>query len=411
MICGSSYTYSLAVVSVLHFGVCYGAVPNADGAPTRLKVIAEGALSNRETFLFLTSRFRLLHGTTDTEEQAIASGPAAIVVDAEGIWVVRQNQVRYELLVDESYIQRARRAALLAQRKDPLRSRQNGPILIQTNIKFASEKLLWADGRGIAFSPTIQGGGFSPPDKVNPQITITPFDMIGSMGKDEKMHPSRLIRDSFTNSEVVCRVDGIEEVDGRKLVVVSHAYVNSKDQPHRRFWLDPARGFLPVQMTSTYDDPEQRFVKTVVTEVRECTGGRWFPMRTVKMCFPTPAQIEQKIEVFELRVTELDVDKPPTDEMLAIDLPKGSHLHNGIEANSQITFQADQRVSVTDFDELSERMGIQNQKRLQEAQQMEPIALSEPSVSSTRWLVVVAGVVVLLLVTILILFYRRAARH
>jgi hypothetical protein len=372
---------------------------------TRLRVIAESSLFNREAFLFVTSRFRLVHGTADTEGHAIASGPEDDITVVDGIWVVNDGNVRHEIIVDAEYMKEKMREAFQSQAK----SEASGTIEIQTDIKFLPLKQIWGKGQGIRFSPTLHGGGFRPPDSNGPQTMITPFDMIGSMGKDERMHPARLIHESFEEDDVSCRV-GTEEVDGRDLVVVSHVYPDAVERPRHTFWFDAERGFLPVRMIREFDDPKERLVKTVVTEVRECSNGRWFPIRTVKVCFPAPDQAEKSIEVFDLRVTELDVDTPPSDDMLAIEIPKGAQLHNGVEPNSQIAIQADRRIGVSDFDELSERMGIRREERFQETEQMQPVELSETPMSPQRWYLIGGGVAILL-AAMLVLWFRWAREH
>jgi hypothetical protein len=372
----------------------------AEGDATRLRVIAESSLFNREAFPFVTSRFRMVHGTADTEGQAIASGPEDDILVVDGIWIVNDGEVRHEIHVDAEYIKEKMREAAQSQADSEAST-------LRVDIKFWPLKQIWGKGQGIRFSPTLHGGGFRPPDSNGPQITITPFDMIGSMGRDESLHPARLIHESFDEEDVLCQVDGIEDIEGRKLVVVSHTYRDSPERARCTFWFDAERGFLPVRMIREYDDPKKRLVKTVVTEVRECSNGRWFPIRTVKMGFPAPGQAEKSIEVFDLRVTELDVDTPPSGDMLAIEIPKGALLHNGVEPNSQITIQADRRIGVKDFDELGECMGIRREERFQEVEQMQPVELSDAPMSARRWYLIGGGVAILL-AGMLVLWFRWA---
>ncbi|MCP4542863.1 MAG: hypothetical protein GY832_37560, partial [Chloroflexi bacterium] len=209
------------LLAILDGGTASMGAAGADA--TRLRVIAESSLFNREAFPFVTSRFRLVHGTADTEGHAIASGPEDDISVVDGIWVVNDGKVRHEIIVDAEYIKEKMREASQSQANSEA-SR------LQIDIKFLPLKQIWGKGQGIRFSPTLHGGGFRPPDSNGPQTMITPFDMIGSMGKDERMHPARLIHESFEEDDVSCRV-GTEEVDGRDLVVVSHVYPDAVERP------------------------------------------------------------------------------------------------------------------------------------------------------------------------------------
>ena len=67
----------LSIPILLVGGLAYGK-NNAD--TTRLKVIAEGSLSNRQAFGFVTCHFTLAHGKADTEDEAVVfvlDGPPA----------------------------------------------------------------------------------------------------------------------------------------------------------------------------------------------------------------------------------------------------------------------------------------------------------------------------------------------
>ncbi|MCP4538339.1 MAG: hypothetical protein GY832_14475, partial [Chloroflexi bacterium] len=223
----------------------------------------------------------------------------------------------------------------------------------------------------MSYSPGLGGGGLFPPDKSGPRITMTPFDLAGMMGPDEERHPGYLIEESQNANGDTCRFVGSENIRGRDLLVVSYDETLGTENVHTKYWFDPERGFLPVQMTHEPDNPERVRRKAMVTDVGECSGGRWFPMRTVRMNFPGPAQTGKEIEVYQLTVQELDVDTPPSDEMLALEIPKGARLHNSVSPQSQRTLQEDQRISVADLGGVKEDMRSKAEERRQERDQME----------------------------------------
>lgn len=384
--------------------VTWNLVCLAGDETTRLRVIAENSLANRKAFPFIDCRFLVVYGKCDNDKDPLASGDLRDRQEGNGVWIVRKDQVRHEINLDPTiereYLADAyARAAAKADTSD-------GTIHVSVGRRLVSRKILWDGARGMSYSAAINGGGLFPPDTAGPGIGMTPFDLGGTMGPDERIHPGYLIEKSQESSEITCRFVGRERVRGRDLLVVSYDDTSRTDKEHSKYWFDAERGFLPVQRTKQCDDPKHIRTKVVVTDVRECSGGRWFPMRWVKILSPGPAQSDRELEVFDLTVKELDVDTPPSDEMLALDIPKGVRLHNSVSPQSQSTLEQQQRISVADLGGVKEEMSTRaKERRIQHEQETRPLVESESG--GNRLVMVVCGLLLLIAVVAAVFWNRR----
>ena len=360
----------------------------------RLKIIAESTLANRMAFPFIDCRFVLTHRTSDNEKDILASNPQQVKLQAEGTWIVRKDQVRHELIIDPAIEKELQRKAIESQIK--IMNEKNKTIHVNLDMKFTSRKILWDGTGGMSYSPMLSAGGLMPPGSRGPGITLTPFDLIGMMGRDESRNPGVLIEGSKTKSNTNCRFEGVETLDGRDLLVVSCDETFDRENVHSKYWFDPQRGFLPVQMTKQSDNPKENRTKVMVTGFRECSGGRWFPMRLVKILTPGPAQTDKEIDVFELTVKQLDVDAPPSDDILALDIPKGARLHNSVDPQSQSTLQQPQRFSIADLGGVKEDMSKKVSERRTQHEQMERSL--EKTESNVNWIAIVVYTALIVIV-------------
>ena len=369
----------------------------------RLQVIAESSLANRKAFPFVNCRFAVVYAKCDEDKDALEGGNLRERQKADGVWIVRKDQVRHEIVVDpdaereylaEAYARAAAKADADVE-----------TIQVSVGRRLVSRKILWDGARGMSYSPVMGGGGMFSPDAAGPGITMTPFDLAGMMGPDERLRPGYLIEQIQESSEIKWRFVGSEKVRGRDLLVVSCDDTSGTDKEHSKYWFDPERNFLTVQRTHHYDDPSHVRTKVVVTDVRECSGGRWFPMRTVKILTPGPAQSERELEVFDLTVKELDVDTPPSDEMLALDIPEGARLHNSVDPLSQSTLEQQQRISVADLGGVKEDMSTRaKERRIRHEQETRPLVESE---SGGNRLLMAAGASLLVIAVVAVVVWNR----
>lgn len=279
----------------------------------RLKTIAEGCLHNREAFPFFACRFVIIQGTASSVAEAVEKGPTEGTVEAEGLWMVAGDKERYEI---------NRKVQPEEVKVEKVGEGQEGISLI-----FPPAKRVGQGSVVLSVDGMLHGGGLYSPDSPPPPVTMTPWDMIGEMGSEGKLNPGWLVTHRLDSENIRFRFGEIREIDGRRLVPIVVEIVG--DEAEFTFFVDPSRGFLPIQLWIN-DVGQPPFRKGFVTHVRECSGGRWFPERVVGTEFGGGDET-QRCLARELKVTELNVDSPPGDEDFAIWLAAGMTVHDCID--------------------------------------------------------------------------------
>jgi hypothetical protein len=208
--------------------------------------------------------------------------------------------------------------------------------------------------RHFRHAPGIRGANISEKGATGPDLWWTPFG-LGVMGRDEQDNPGRLLREALAGRYYGV-YEGVETFDGEKLSKVTIG--KSKDVLAVTFWIDPGRGFLPIRTIDRATRPGSLLFLSVIREVKQCSGGRWFPMRAIVVDDPTSTGRPLRARAF--RVLELDVDHPPADDLLAVDLPGGTQVaESGGDPASFLVFQQPERVRVDGLATLLERCRAQ----------------------------------------------------
>jgi len=92
------------------------------------------------------------------------------------------------------------------------------------------------------------------------------------------------------------------------------------------YYFDVSKGYLPLKAVRHVEPPwagEKFDLILHVLQAKECSNQRWFPM-TLLQIDVTPGK--PLVDISELRVTELDVDRKPTDEDFAITIDAGTMI-------------------------------------------------------------------------------------
>lgn len=97
-----------------------------------------------------------------------------------------------------------------------------------------------------------------------------------------------------------------------------------------QYTLDMAQGALPVRIDGLFDKGNDGVLTVVVSKVRVCSKGRFFPERITMVLKQSPT-FSHAI-VHEYVVTELDVDNCPPADALKLDLPAGTSVVNGTDS-------------------------------------------------------------------------------
>ncbi|SRR5579875_2151378 len=288
-----------------------------------LLIASEGYRANRESFRTISCRFRVTDAQSDSVEEAL-TGKIRIASSHEYLWHVNENNVRYEDLCDESLYKQNLLKGI--ERKD---SEIGAPCLPSARLTDGSIHLI--------YSPVSNTGNIRGPSNPGRGIDITPFNIGGCFGDDEKYNPSVMINNVF-KGELICLDHHDKLINGEEMISVSVG--KSPTQPHYDFVFDVAHGFLLKQITIY----SEAMMHGYVTEVKKCSHGRWFPMHSILI-------VGKKAPFFvkEVKVVDLDVDNPPKEEVFALEMPKGSRLVNPSDMRSVIEFGATKRVTLKDL--------------------------------------------------------------
>lgn len=170
----------------------------------------------------------------------------------------------------------------------------------------------------------------------------------------------------------------------------------------REFALDPARGHLPRCIIWS-DEKGTELSRCEVTDIKECSNGRFFPMRIITY--------STKNRGFwlasEYKVTILDVDSRPSRESLMLDLPAGT-------AVSDLDREEVGKVNPTIFLKQNERIHPDEIPKLRDLiarKQEQPLAdtaLHPPGTSWWKWALGGVGVALVLVAAVWRVRSRRA---
>lgn len=120
-----------------------------------------------------------------------------------------------------------------------------------------------------------------------------------------------------------CRMGGDRVVAEFRPLAEATATGNTTPVTRQVFELDPARGYLPTDYRKEFTAGGQMFVTVGrLSDLRTCSGGRWFPGRL--QTANSPAKAAQSITGHDFIVTDLDANGRPTDVDLSVTLPAGT---------------------------------------------------------------------------------------
>jgi hypothetical protein len=241
----------------------------------------------------------------------------------------------------------------------------------------------------LKYDLVLRGGAVLRAGQEQPEMTpwdIVPYRFVSN----GRAHPAGIIEDSRRGGSPV-EFDGEVELNGTMLLSLTVKYGS---ESRCQLLIDPAQGFLPLQTTAWTAGFEGPFRIARITAVRKCSGGRWFPERSVIV---TP-DAAAGVSVMELIVTELDVDTPPPDEAFKLTVPAGIRLHDGVQIAQPLLVPAPMSVGPGDLSDLLS---------LVRAQHEVPVVGSDRS--PTRVLLIAGCGALLLLISVWIVLRRTGA--
>jgi len=322
--------YISFITSVFYPSAAFAQEQELATAEMRIRALAEATASNRVSFEYCTCHFVLRLGTAESLDSAVDGQLENVDAETTGVWVVDRDRLRYELIRPQHVVQ---------QEKE------------QNRLRIVPLRVVKDSKRGVYFNEMIHGGTVYHPGHTGRPLEVTPFTMAGAMGAAAGLDLVRSVRRSLKDDRIWARYEGKRTIDGVPLEMVRFGVTDDDDQSDLVYLLDPARGFLPVQLWIQRPDGTVHS-KAVVTDVRQCTGDRWFPMRCVYFRARTEDAMQGAGSVTVFQVTDLNVANRPSDDAFVVTIPKGAALHDGEKLGSQITLDAALKVGLDDAERL-----------------------------------------------------------
>lgn len=325
------------------------------------RVAAEGYLSNRESFPFLTCNFTLTSGSATSEEEAIR-GELTNKTIAEVRWIVDNHLLLYQMKVDPRILQEAKSAAVASGSST-------------FSVPMDSEAILNGGGWSLGYSPGLESANISAKNAPQRPILISPFGME-FMGPGDALNPGVMLQACLSGSWR-CHEIKSERYADRDVMLV--AMGPDASTVKMRYWLDVERGHSPLR-ASRYGADGNETTRVVWTEITKCSNDRWFPVRAVAISYPNATR--KAYAVKHVQVVSFDVDKRPARSAFQLDLPRGTTICDPDKPLAFVKVTEQRAVTVDELPSLYEKC--------LEAEQRHRNGRAEPDrtrlTQSKRWL-------------------------
>jgi hypothetical protein len=378
-----------------------------------LGYMAEGAAANREAFTQFRCKFRVTRAKAATYQDAL-EGKITEPIRLHGLWLVDGAKYRYQLDCEPEVMQAdlARFEKFSKERVGKKRDAPPGQYMQGPRIDCDQRLVLkygeyaLSHGRAAHGVANVYAEGMRKPD-----LRVTPFAM-NVMGPDEFFSPATLLRTSLEGKgPYTARYDGTEKVRGVETMVATVTYVEGG---YWKLYLDPRRGFLPVRFLETGRRDNKVYQQAETLEMRGCSGGRWYPVRSV-VVFDPAGPPPLRVEVYD--TLEFDADQAPADAEFHVDIPAKTEVNTtGLERKGPWWYMTTsaERVHGKDLPQVFQRIVDSGEKQLAERGRTEgrqPIP-STPSRGRLTFLVACAIAILAIGVGLVVLRarWKRAQR-
>ena len=362
-------------------------------AEAMVEALQQGYLANREAFNTFSCTFVVKQGGANTIEDALAGNLFNVVV-SNGLWVVDGLNQRYEIICADP------KQEIPQPAND---GSHEGQGVVFAGVDCISSKILTDGALGLRYSPLSSSGNISANFGPEPPILHTPLSM-GVMGNNETWGgPGLRQRRGF---EIVRRYGGRRMVGDVPCEVL---VISGIGRVVREWSLDPRRGFLPIEgrryfvsEDAHYPDEKELRNWTIVTAVRECPNGAYFPERSVTVHFPE-APGAKRAEIIELG--ELDLRRPSASA-LAIEIAPGSVISEPPTMLANVRVEAAEHIHVTDLQRWVDRC-----REARDVKLAERLPQEAPPRRPGRLLLAAGSLTIILACLVWDAFRRRQRRH
>jgi hypothetical protein len=289
--------------------------PKAD-KEAQVRAAIEGYLENRNSFAFLRCRYTYTVASAPTLRDALNGTNYVDAAVSRRLLLVDGPRVLHVEDVDPEVVNKALKASV---------RKQGGRAI--ASVPFDTSGYLSDGPNKLDYSPRLRCANIVTPEAPHLGTAAT----ILALG-----NPTPQFRDGPDYELELCKTgkvifwpEGLREIEGRPAVCV--LFGNAKKQRTGHYAFDIERGFLPLRIV-TYEVAKNReYGAQYLTHARECSRGRWFPMRSVNVTYP-PGR--GRFLVRETKVVELDVDKRPRKADFTLRMEAGTAVLNPLDRKS-----------------------------------------------------------------------------
>ena len=361
----------------------FGQTPASESQADRLRTLAYGFLANRQALSDFVWEFEKAKCVAESIEDARALRFQERYV-MEGIWVVRGESVRYELLCPAIEMEQPKPGAVI----------QPGRWV---TVECASRRYLFdghirlSDAPGLLSANLFIGKG-------PPRLVATPFSS-GSMGANEERGPGVGILKGLSGEWFV-RYLGREERNGRLLEVVDVGRdPASPDQLMERWFMDPAQGYLPLEGWY-FGGEETPRAKSFITGIRQTDHGVYYPHVSMAVLHLYWAPSYQ-VDVY--RTNSLSIGTP-ADADFRLELAARTNVIDMRDMRRSVSSPEPRSIGLQDLETLVDECSIR------QPQSPQPPEQAKPSRGARVVLMVGTALLAALIVTLAATTSRRRRR-
>lgn len=390
------------IMSVLGGFVLHG-IAAADDAELIRAAAAENR-QNRSAFKFLKCQYTITQGTAPSVQGAI-DGKIKPKTIKEMTWVVDGSRTRISTVADDAAVRKALSASTTEN--------HSSSTMQEIAIPPSSQNFLELGELQMSHSPALmQCANLHGKNDHFQAMVIYPFALQTGIqvGAKEQFSPA-IILDGWLRHqdypiEKTRSDDGESRLVLRTNTKVLRRQADSKTihEAIQTYEFSPDQGYLLKRYTIEEEGQPAR-TRYVLTDIEECSGGRWFPKRAVILGNPQPDT--ELVHVTEIKVHELDVDTPPQDADFAILLTKGTQINNVKDPRTAFDLEEETTITPNNLPELINRADSVLAARIQSKKPQQPPV---PNIPNPLWRTVAIFVAVAVIAVVFFLLWRRKLR-
>ena len=281
-ICTTRHLYA-AWAFLFIFSSGFQIAPADDAGTSDLRVVSEGYRRNRDSFPFVSCDYVISRYHPNGSHANLSPDVLAHPVEkATGIWLVNRRMIRSQLTDSEGR-----------------------PPSHFTNTKYLIDGDLCISYCGH-FAEL-----FTADTPFDVRSNETPFDCVGFTPSPQVFTPSAVISNYLADPKGNGTIQSISV--SKPAGENDRIFTIQVDEPEPKggrviYKVDAEKGFLPIEML--FYNKRGLSAKLSLSDIRKCSGGRYFPMRSQTVAYPKPGDMSHIAYVVNLLVTTLDVDSP-----------------------------------------------------------------------------------------------------